>query len=106
LLRRINILAEFDPSFEVLLRLYCVKIGELSLRKAGEEVADVIAAGIRGTIRVHGSVHSAYDHLRDAHLRNGGVDFMLDGLAPENLVDKFPGLVQERFRLMAAEMRL
>jgi hypothetical protein len=63
LVRGFNALAEFDPTFEILLRLHCVRVGELGVRKAGKEVADVIAAGIRGLIRLVGSAENAHEHL-------------------------------------------
>jgi hypothetical protein len=106
IVRRISVLSEFDPTFEVLLRLYCVKLGELGVRKAGKEVEDVIATGIRGLIRLAGSADDAYEHLRDIQLRSGGIDFLSDGMNANRLVEQLPKVAQARFNSMALEMGL
>ncbi|MCS4088573.1 hypothetical protein [Rhizobium sp. BK176] len=106
LVRRINVLAEFDPTFEVLLRLHCVRIGELGVRKASKEVASVIAGGMRGLIRLAGSLDDAYAHLRDVQLRTGGIDFLSGEMTAARLRETLPVVAQERFRVMAGEMGL
>lgn len=104
--RRINVLAEFDPTFEVLLRLHCVRIGELGVRKAAKEVANVIAGGMRGLIRLAGSADDAYEHLRDVQMRTGGIDLLSDGMTAGQLLEDLPGVAQARFRAMAGELGL
>jgi hypothetical protein len=99
--RWLDVMTEFDPTFEILLALHCLAIGQFTLRKATKEVVDMVTTGVRRMIYSTMSSQAGFEHLRDVQLRNGGIDFLSTGLTPERVVDELPGLVRDRFAAMA-----
>lgn len=99
--RLIDVMTEFDPTFDILLHLHCIVIGQFTLRKATKEVITQVTTGVKRTVWSLRSAEAAFEHLRDVQLRNGGIDFLSEGLTPDQLVSELPGLVRDRFALMA-----
>lgn len=99
--RLIDVMTEFDPTFDILLHLHCIAIGQLNLRKATKEVITQVATGVKRTVWSLRSAEVAFEHLRDVQFRNGGIDFLSGGMTPDQLVSELPGLVRDRFAVMA-----
>lgn len=103
--RTIDIMTEFDPTFDILLHLHCVMIGQFNLRKASKELENFVENGVKRTVWSLRSEDGGREHIRDVYGRNGGIDFLSDGLS-DSLIETLPGKVLERFRAIAAEMGL
>ncbi|MCV9964267.1 hypothetical protein OIU34_20485 [Pararhizobium sp. BT-229] len=104
--RQIDIMTEFDPTFEILLHLHCVVIGQYTLRKATKELTKNVETGVKGTVRSLRSEAAVIEHLRDVRDRNGGIDFLSDGMTSQNLISTLPERALERFRAIAGGMGL
>ena len=104
--RTIDIMTEFDPTFDVLLHLHCVVIGQFSLRKASKELENSVATGVRRAVWSLRSEDGGLEHVREVRARNGGIDFLSGNPASDSLIEMLPGKVLERFRSIAVEMGL
>jgi hypothetical protein len=83
--RTLDVMTEFDPTFEIMLHLHCVQIGQFSMRKARRELAKSIETGVRRTVWSARYPAGGIEHVRDVYGRNGGINFMSDVLSPDNL---------------------
>lgn len=104
--RLLDIMTEFDPTFDVLLHLHCVVIGQFTPRKASKELGNIVETSVKRAVWSLRSEDAVLNHLRDVRDRNGGIDFLCDGMTSQNLVSTLPERALERFRTIAGGMGL